>query len=179
MAEPSALEAGYEPDDVRIGRVLLVAGGSLLVLMLIGLGLWAMMGVFARLHPQSPAIAIRQTPATIPPPRLQPAPKDDLAAFRAREDEVLHRWAWIDLQAGTAQIPIDDAMQALAARGWPQPDRPAPPMPPRAEAVAPEPPPTVGREEPSAGPAAAPVASPRTSPREKGPSRVTPQGGRR
>lgn len=179
MAEPRAVDAGYEPDDVRTGRVLLVAAGSLVVLALTGGGLWGMVALFADLHPQPPATAIRETTLTIPPPRLQPAPKDDLAAFQAREQDVLHRWAWIDRDAGTAQIPIEDAMQAMARRGWPQPDRAAELVPTRAQAGTAEPAAAAGRKEPAAGPATVPRESPSMSPREEGPLQATPKGGQR
>jgi len=59
-------------------------------------------------------------PATEPPgPRLQVHPAADLAAFRARENEILDGYAWVDKEKGVARIPIDEAMRLVAERGLP------------------------------------------------------------
>ena len=64
-----------------------------------------------------------------PAPRLQLAPEADLAALRAREDEVLNQYGWVDKKAGVVRIPIERAMDLIAQRGLPvngQPGAPAP-----------------------------------------------------
>ena len=58
---------------------------------------------------------LRQT--DLPPkPRLQIAPRLDLAQKRKAEDEALNSYAWIDRSAGTVRIPIDRAIDLLAER---------------------------------------------------------------
>lgn len=54
-----------------------------------------------------------------PEPRLQVAPRDDLHRLHEREDALLHGYAWVDRQADVARIPIDRAIEILAARGLP------------------------------------------------------------
>ena len=54
-----------------------------------------------------------------PGPRLQVKPEADLAAFRAREDEELNHYGWIDRKAGVVRIPIERAMDLIAQRGLP------------------------------------------------------------
>lgn len=54
-----------------------------------------------------------------PAPRLQVAPEVDLAALRARENEELDHYGWIDKNAGVVRIPIDRAMDLIASRGLP------------------------------------------------------------
>jgi hypothetical protein len=69
-------------------------------------------------------------PARLPPePRLQPDPVGDLHRLRAREDEVLQTYGWVDQKAGVVRIPVARAMQQLAERGalpsWPAVPPPA------------------------------------------------------
>ena len=181
MAKPApvsrrALNEGYEPEDVHVGAILIVAAASLILCLLIGLGLWGMVKLFAESHRLPLPAKLEQEQIEAPPPRLQPAPKDDLAAFHAQEEAALQRWAWVDRAAGVAQIPIDRAMALLAERGWPQLDRPADLVPPRArEPQAAAPGATPAGEE--RGPAAEPNKAPRMSPRETAPSQARPSGG--
>jgi hypothetical protein len=49
----------------------------------------------------------------VPAPRLQSNPPAELAAMRAREQLLLHSYAWIDEGEGIARIPIERAMELL------------------------------------------------------------------
>jgi hypothetical protein len=185
MAEPvspRALSEGYEPDDVSIRGILIVAAVSLVVLVGIGGALWGMVELFVAGRAGPTSTAVEGMRSTVPPPRLQSAPADDLAALRAREEATLRRFAWIDRSAGIVQIPIEAAMDLLARRGWPQPDRPAPAVPPRASAPGEEPARGAGVATGGEGPAAPRGAFhpiPRTSSDGSGPAQATPPGGER
>ena len=50
--------------------------------------------------------------------------------LRARQEADLHRFGWVDRDAGIARIPVEDAVDLLVARPLP-PDRP---LVPRARA---------------------------------------------
>lgn len=50
-----------------------------------------------------------------PAPRIQARPAEELAALRRQEDERLSGWGWADRRAGLARVPIERAMDALAA----------------------------------------------------------------
>jgi hypothetical protein len=51
----------------------------------------------------------------IPPgPRLQPAPPRDMDELRARDDQVLTAYGWVDPANGIARIPIERAISILA-----------------------------------------------------------------
>lgn len=50
-------------------------------------------------------------------PGLSSAPQDELARQRREQQERLHAFGWVDQGAGIAHIPIDAAMDLLAARG--------------------------------------------------------------
>src|SRR5581483_7943160 len=52
-----------------------------------------------------------------PEPRLETNPQEDLSKKLQRERAVLNNYAWIDRQAGSVRIPIERAMDLLAARG--------------------------------------------------------------
>jgi hypothetical protein len=52
-----------------------------------------------------------------PEPRLQVAPAADLKKLRAIEDARLRQYEWVDRQAGIAAIPIERAIEIVAARG--------------------------------------------------------------
>lgn len=54
-----------------------------------------------------------------PEPRLQSDPLLDLQKLRARDAERLSTYAWIDRDAGVVQLPIERAIELLAARGLP------------------------------------------------------------
>jgi len=53
-------------------------------------------------------------------------------ALRAEQQASLHRWAWVDRDAGVARIPIDEAIEALVAAPIP-PDRALIPRPTKEE----------------------------------------------
>jgi hypothetical protein len=60
-------------------------------------------------------------------PRLQVFAPKDLAAFRAAEEKILDSYDWVNRQAGTVRIPIDQAMRLLAERGLPTAGKPSQP----------------------------------------------------
>ena len=52
-------------------------------------------------------------------PRLQTSPRQDLIDFHTQEDVVLNNYGWVDKNAGTVRIPIDEAMRITVRRGLP------------------------------------------------------------
>ena len=123
--------AGHESRDVRI-RPIVIAFAVLFVIAILTQALMygVLSGFTARderaSEPASPLAATygRQAP---PEPRLQVAPRDDLQRLRAREDEQLHGYAWVDRSAGVTRIPIERAIELLATRGLPGAAPTAPP----------------------------------------------------
>ena len=112
---------GYETRDADVRVIALLCLGLLIliggVLLLLG-GIYeyfAARQVRSGVPFSAPAV-IRQLP---PEPRLQVSPARDLQEMRAREDEVLHSYGWVDRQAGIVRIPIDRAIDLLAERGLP------------------------------------------------------------
>ena len=114
---------GYEPFEQRIGPVVrftiaLVAGTVLVLLLMRFAAQRFPAGAHDGSRPIHPLAASgdRELP---PEPRLQEAPALDLARFRAREEERLSTYGWIDRPNGVVHIPIDRAMEIVARDGLP------------------------------------------------------------
>jgi hypothetical protein len=64
-----------------------------------------------------------------PMPRLQQFPHNEIYEFRLSEEDLLHRYGWMNKNAGTVHIPVEDAMRILVERGLParaqDPSKPA------------------------------------------------------
>jgi len=59
-------------------------------------------------------------PPVLPPaPRLQTYPFDDIKALHREEARYLDRYAWVDKSAGVVRIPVERAIDVLAAKGLP------------------------------------------------------------
>jgi hypothetical protein len=122
-------------------------------------------------------IAAEQPRALPPPPRLQPRPYQDVKVLRQEEERFLRGHAWIDESAGTVRIPIDRAIDILAAEGLPH--RAAPARDPGAAAPGAGPStPTdaAGGREPIAAPEGADIQAPGQAPGGTG---QQPDGGQR
>lgn len=119
---------GYEQRDVKVSFLAYVVVG-LFLLMLAGMGVswwfegWTASGRRAQDVPLPPVAA--SLPAQPPEPRLQVAPATDLAHIRAEEEALLDRYEWIDPKSGLVRIPIDRAIELVAARGLPARSQPS------------------------------------------------------
>jgi len=54
-----------------------------------------------------------------PAPQLETDERQQLNGIRLGEEETLNSYGWVNQQAGTVHIPIERAMEILAARGLP------------------------------------------------------------
>ena len=117
---PRHEETHFEHSDLN-ARGTLIVGISVLV------GTWIIVGLLyfyfaalshhrAEVSPPPLPVEAHQNPVP-PAPRLQESPRRDLKAMRAREDWDLNHYAWIDQSKGRAAIPIERAIEIIAARG--------------------------------------------------------------
>jgi hypothetical protein len=67
-------------------------------------------------EPAPPMARLRRTP---PEPRLQVSEAFDMVRLRDIEDVALSTYGWLDPEAGTVHIPIERAIEVLAAEGLP------------------------------------------------------------
>jgi hypothetical protein len=108
----------HETRDAATGPVTAVIGGLLALLVCALLFGWGLLKVLLAAAPlSSPGVAPRDVVPEEPP--LQVSPAKDLAALRAEEDRLLYSTEWVDLRAGIARIPIDQAMALLVKRSKP------------------------------------------------------------
>ena len=123
-------EVSFEPRDLSVRGVVgfLAALGIAGIIVLVVL--WSAYKYLAGSQIQPPLVNQRivvgkQQEDThdlihkFPAPRLQPDPVGDLNTFRADEEERLNSYGWVDRGAGKVHIPIERAIDTLAASGLP------------------------------------------------------------
>jgi len=108
--------AGHEQSEVSVRLIVVSLGflaiGTALVFILV-------VGIFCYFYyTNKTADALRQ--GVVPPePRIEVAPYEQLQRLRVQEDHILNSYAWVDQKAGTVRMPIDRAIDMLAAKGLP------------------------------------------------------------
>ena len=116
MSEKPLPPARAEPSDVD-GRLVTIGVPVLVGTVLISAA------ICLALFPGSIADKILREPLPqYPAPHLQTSPRDEMAAFRAREMQQLNGTGWIDRANGVVHIPIANAMRKVAQEGidgWP------------------------------------------------------------
>jgi hypothetical protein len=119
--EPPAPEAydDREIDARGILRAALVLAASVAATMVVGSWLTDSLGSSEQAGYAQPAPIATELPTSPPEPRLQPYPPESRKAMRAREDEVLGSYGWVDADAGIVSIPVAEAIEILARRGLP------------------------------------------------------------
>ena len=125
----AAEASGHEHTDANVWLIVQFAiwlAASALVTHLLMWGLFAWFvkdrGDVAKQAIEFPLAAQqeRRLPAG---PRLQPIPANEIFEFRQRENAELSEYGWVDRNAGTVHIPIEQAKELLLQRGLPS--RPA------------------------------------------------------
>lgn len=116
MAEPR-----HEQTDVRVGLLAKLGIGLVVLTILV---IFAVLGLFRSVvsretrleEPRSPLAA---SPTRYSGPELELSPRAELQEKLATEREVLESYGWIDREAGVVHIPIEQAIDLVAARGLP------------------------------------------------------------
>jgi hypothetical protein len=116
------MSAQHETTDVDI-RAIFGFGAGLALVMIVVYAVVRLMFVYmdrqsAAATPDFPLAVGHET--RIPPePRLQTTPRQDLQELRAREEDKLRTYQWVDRPAGIVRIPIDQAIKLTLERGLP------------------------------------------------------------
>jgi hypothetical protein len=110
--------AGHEESEVSV-RLIVVSLGFLAIFTFIICLM--VVGIFRYFHSYySTDEAVRLSQPVIPPtPRIEVAPYEEFQRLKTQEDHVLGSYAWVDKEAGTVRVPIDHAIDMLAAKGLP------------------------------------------------------------
>ena len=121
-APADTLEVHHEESDVDIRAIFGFGAGLMAVAFVVFLMIYVLFGFFdgrERLSGPAEYPLAAQANKVPPEPRLQEHPREDLRELRAREDEILTSYGWVDKNAGVVRIPIDAAMKLTLERGLP------------------------------------------------------------
>ena len=123
MSEPrDNPEVVHEESDVNVRAIFAFGAGLLAVGLVVQVLLWLLMNYYTKQAAQVPRnfpLSAEYQLQAPPEPRLQIHPQQDLRDLRAREDEILHGYGWVDKNTGVARIPIEEAMKIVVQRGLP------------------------------------------------------------
>ena len=111
----------YEHTDAHVGPMVKFAIWLVISAIIVHVGLAAMYWLLVResterVDTQRYPLAVNTPPRLPAEPRLQQFPRNELYDFRTRENQQLHSYGWVDKNAGTVHIPIDDAMRLMLER---------------------------------------------------------------
>ena len=117
------VEVHHETSDVDIAGIFRFGAGLLVVAVIVHLLIFVLFRYFesresARVPAEYP-LARSQGDRVPPEPRLQTDPRQNLSDLRAKEDEWLTSYGWVDRNAGIVRIPIEAAMKLTLDRGLP------------------------------------------------------------
>jgi hypothetical protein len=104
----------YESTDLHTGLIARLGGMLAIAIVLIFVAIFLFMHILKRNAPVGLAEGVEP-----PPPRLQVQPNLDLANLRAREQEALTTYRWIDRKEQIIAIPIEQAIDLTIKRGLP------------------------------------------------------------
>jgi hypothetical protein len=112
--------AGYEHTDASVYIVVKFIGWLIVAALVIHVGLGLLFNAFAtrRVAVEQPRfpLAANEGPRLPPEPRLQQFPRQDIMNFRRGEEAALQHYGWVDKEAGTVRMPIQDAMRLMLER---------------------------------------------------------------
>jgi hypothetical protein len=113
---------GHEQRDASVGWIF----GIVLFLLVSGVVIHLVLAALLVTFKHSPAsvdawlpLQNNTQPAASSFPRLQVSPRLDLSEFRAREDQQLTNYGWVDRSAGIVRVPIERAMELVLQKGLP------------------------------------------------------------
>jgi hypothetical protein len=117
------MTANHESGDINFRSVIGFGLALIVVAVVVHLVIWGMFAFFdareaRHVEPEYP-LAVTQTAKTPPEPRLQVNPRQDLRDLRDQEEQILGSYGWVDKNAGTVRIPIDEAIRLTLERGLP------------------------------------------------------------
>jgi hypothetical protein len=123
--------SGHEHTDANVWLIVQFAIWLLVSAVVVHLLMWGMFEWFAkaRFATTAPAefpLAAQQELRLPAGPRLQAIPANEIFEFRQRENAALNEYGWVDRNAGTVRIPIEEAKKLLLQRGLPSRAEPAP-----------------------------------------------------
>jgi hypothetical protein len=114
----AAVQRGHEIFDLDLTYVRWFSLVIVALVIVTAAVAFKMMGGFRIVHPVTGTAAVDGSPSG-PFATLQSAPQQDLRSYRRQKALSLDSYQWVDRSAGVVQIPIERAMELMAA----QPER--------------------------------------------------------
>lgn len=113
---------GYEQRDIAIPTLSKWFGGLFVfigaMLALAGIVYWFFVPPGAEEKASMPMNSVaRDVPADLA--KVQAHPRRDMVLFRRQEEQKVGGYGWVDRSKGIAHIPVERAMDEMAARGLP------------------------------------------------------------
>jgi hypothetical protein len=107
--------------EINVSGILKIGAALVVLALLVHLLMWWMLRGFDAFQARKDVrlTPIEQSsPQQAPPePRIETSPNESLRLMRSREDELLGHAGWVDQGQGTVRVPIEVAMEVIAARG--------------------------------------------------------------
>lgn len=132
---------GHESSDLKIAPVVWFVVGLSVATIVIGLLVWGLFSTLGSREQRSsesasplagerqklpPEPRLQLAPSTVeqiegnkPPNLKEDHPLQEMKRLRAEEEKTLNSYGWVDQQAGTVRIPIDEAKKRLLEKGIP------------------------------------------------------------
>jgi hypothetical protein len=115
--------AHYERRGVNVSIVVVTSLAMIVLGLLIHFSVTGLFDVFrsrATARDVMPSAIMLGQPRKLPPePRLQSDEAGDLDKLHQNEDAILQTYGWVDRNAGIVRIPVERALDIVAARGLP------------------------------------------------------------
>lgn len=116
------VETGRFDREISVKMILWSGAALVITALVVHFLIWGLLRGFDKLDdrgdvPLTPIEAATPQPQDFPLPRLQTLPEQDLRLIREEEDRLIGRAGWVDRQQGTVRVPIDVAIDVIAARG--------------------------------------------------------------
>lgn len=116
------VETGEIDREINVKGIAWATIVLVAIALVVHLLIWWLLRGFDKLDdrrdaPLTPIEAAAPQPEDFPQPRLQTLPEADLQEMREEEDRLLGRAGWVSRQQGTLRVPLDVAIDVIAARG--------------------------------------------------------------
>jgi hypothetical protein len=131
---PQHADVSFEPTDVRsspIFQFLIYLGITVIVSFILSIGIYKGLIHYWTNSYEAPAPMREEGPYLPPEPRMQGMPghltdpQHDMREKVETDTKANEELGWVDKNAGTAQIPVKDAMKLIVEKGLPAVTAPA------------------------------------------------------